>query len=238
MSDLSSLTDSIKKYLSKYYVTYIDITDVESATNINNLFNNNNYNEPSNDIECIYFGWFFKIMRKYDLTEKYYLMAIENGNHIAMFNLGYYYHHELPKLNSELAEKYYLMSMENGNNRAANQLGHYYGDMKNYELMEKYYLMAIDGDERSEIATTELELYYKKINNVKSLLKLYYKLNDKNKIISTISKLLKETSNEYTEDITDILLNIDLSDIKDCPIHITLLQKLLREKIDIMGISI
>jgi TPR repeat protein len=42
--------------------------------------------------------------------KKYYLMAIEHGNHIAMYNLGNYYKNI--EYNEELINKYFSLYLE------------------------------------------------------------------------------------------------------------------------------
>jgi hypothetical protein len=74
------------------------------------------------------------------------------------------------------------------------------------------------------------------IKNMLALVKFYKLENNKNKLIHKLSELLQNTSNELVPDIIDIILDIDLSDVQDCPIYIILLQKALKEKIDIMDL--
>ena len=76
-------------------------------------------------------------------AEKYYLMAIEKGNDIAMTNLGNLYKNEKKDINN--AEKYYLMAAKRGNDIAMTNLGNLYkNEKKDINNAEKYYLMAVE----------------------------------------------------------------------------------------------
>jgi TPR repeat protein len=72
---------------------------------------------------------------------KYYLMAIDKGNHKAMNNLGFYYYQQKDYDNMV---KYYLIAIDKGSSLAMYNLGYYYQQQKDYNNMIKYYLMAID----------------------------------------------------------------------------------------------
>jgi hypothetical protein len=168
--------------------------------------------------------------------KKYWSMAADNGNTVAMYNLGYHYHYE--QIDYELMKKYYLLVIEGENEKAGIaamcQLGFYYRDVeKDYIMMEKYWL--ISSDKGCKQSKRHLEEYYISTSDDKSLLK-FYKLHNKNKLINKLSELLQNTSNELVPDIIDIILDTDLSDVQDCPIYIILLQKALKEKIDIMSL--
>ena len=71
--------------------------------------------------------------------KKYYLLAIEKNNIIAMNNLGNYYNHIK---NYDEMIKYYLLACDNHNWNAMIKLGNYYKNINNYKKMKKYYLMA------------------------------------------------------------------------------------------------
>lgn len=75
---------------------------------------------------------------KNDLAEKYYLMAIENGNVCAMDALAYFYYDQE---NDELAEKYCLMAIEKDYEQSKEHLGYIYYQMHKYELAKEYLLM-------------------------------------------------------------------------------------------------
>jgi TPR repeat protein len=105
----------------------------------------------------VFLGYYYDEQKDYKNMEKYYLMAIEKGNSIAMNNLGYYYYNK-PK-NYKNMEKYYLMAIEKGDSLAMNNLGYYYyREQKDYKNMEKYYLMAIE--KNNSVAMYNFGLYY------------------------------------------------------------------------------
>jgi len=107
--------------------------------------------------------------------KKYYTMAIEKGNIIAMNNLGLYY--KDIEQNYDEMKKYYLMAIEKGENIAMSNLGHYYQTIEeNYDEMKKYYLMAIE----------------KGHNGAKKKLLEYYKDNMNNININDVIKILNK----------------------------------------------
>jgi TPR repeat protein len=55
-------------------------------------------------------GLLYDKQNKFELAEKYYLMAVEKGDLNAIYNLGSFY--EIQN-KFYLAEKYYLMAIEN-----------------------------------------------------------------------------------------------------------------------------
>src|SRR5437867_3039839 len=134
------MDEIIKNILSKYNCNYIEINNQNSLGRIHNLLLNKLLFEPSNDIEMLYLGiYYHTIEQNYDLMVKYYLMAIDKDNYIAMDNLASYY--EIIE-NYNLAEKYYLMSINKGNVNSMANLGFYYLNKENYDFMKKYFIMA------------------------------------------------------------------------------------------------
>ncbi len=110
-------------------------------------------------------------IKNYHLMIKYYLMAIELNNSIAMVELGKHYRHYLRNYN--LMKKYYLMAIELNNPYAMYYLGHYYGEIEhNYVLMEKYYKMAIEFN--NFYALHQLAIYYQNTKQKYDLMKQYY----------------------------------------------------------------
>jgi TPR repeat protein len=66
-----------------------------------------------NDIDSMYgLALTYKIQVKYDLAEKYFLMAIDKNHVASMYNLALMYNYQEKY---ELAEKYFLMAALNGN---------------------------------------------------------------------------------------------------------------------------
>jgi hypothetical protein len=143
---------------------------------IYNLFVNDILFEPNDNIDdyLYYLGYYYSHTEiNYALMKKYYLMAIDKGNSLAMHNLGYYY--EIIEKNYDLMKKYYHMAIDKGReaSSAMYNLGYYYEQIEgNYELMKKYYLMAIDNG-NSE-AMYNLGEYYRYTEKDNALMKKYY----------------------------------------------------------------
>ena len=113
----------------------------------------------------------YRVTKNYKEMEKYYLMAIELGSAISMYNLGVY-HNNVTK-NYEEMEKYYLMAIECGDNNAMNDLGVYHCKVtKNYEKMEKYYLMVIECGDNN--AMNNLGAYHYNITKNYEKMEKYY----------------------------------------------------------------
>lgn len=106
--------------------------------------------------------YYYYIKKNYELSVKYFLMAVDLDNSNAMNNLGMYYY-QIDN-NYELAHKYFLMTIEHDelNDSAMNNLGCYYMTVEhNYELTVKYFLMAINHNNSK--AMNNLGWYYSKI---------------------------------------------------------------------------
>ena len=118
--------------------------------------------------EILFHGVYFSIIKKYDDMIKYYLMAINEGNDIAMVNLGQYYQ-DINDIDNMV--KYYLMAIDRGNVVAINNLGKYYENINDIDNMLKYYLMAID--KGNDFSMNNLGYYYGNINDIDNMLKYY-----------------------------------------------------------------
>ena len=165
----------IQKYLELNNCKYIKIENHEIVNHIYNLYKYDVSGRDSFKMEDsiidFYYGLYYSIKKKYDQMEKYYLMAIEKGNNVAMNNLGFYYQYE--KKDYDQMEKYYLMAIEKGNSDAMNNLGLYYEDIKkNYDQTKKYYLMSIE--KGNDCAMNNLGLYYMEIEKDYKQMKKYY----------------------------------------------------------------
>ena len=99
------------------------------------IFNNHNVNKYKEIDELfLWIGrYYYEIEKNYDKMKEYYLMTIEKGKSIAMFNLGLYYD-EIEK-NYDKMKEYYLMAIEKGHNGAMNNLGVYYYKIKKNEII-------------------------------------------------------------------------------------------------------
>jgi hypothetical protein len=109
----------INTLLSKN-ITYIKIDNQKCLEKIYNLFVNGILFEPKSTEELNYMGLYYKRFKNdYDLMKKYYLLAIEQGSDMAMFNLGYYY-------KKQTTDKYFKMAAEKGNTRALINLNKFF----------------------------------------------------------------------------------------------------------------
>ena len=154
-----------KSYCEKYDSKNIFIVDF-----INNPTIKLDYVYDSIELDII--GLYYQHIEKdYNLMKKYYLMAIDEDNDMAMNNLGYYYKYIEKDYN--LMKKYYLMAIDKGNDISMNNLGCYYFEIeKDYELMKKYYFMTISKD--NSLAMYNLAFYYQLIEKDYNLMKKYY----------------------------------------------------------------
>jgi tetratricopeptide (TPR) repeat protein len=167
---LLTMEEYITKEIRKDNISYIKIKNQDSLTKIYNLFKYKIFTEPTNEIEYLYYGVYYKIVKDYGLMKKYYLMAIDKKNDSnAMNNLGNYY--KKVEKDYGLMKKYYLMAISQNNSFAMNNLGYYYENVKDYGLMKKYYLMAIDQNHSNAI--DNLKIYYKNNENDHSFVELY-----------------------------------------------------------------
>ena len=138
------------------------ITSTDYSTSLGEVYTN---------LGAIYF-----INKDYDLMEKYYLLAIELGNCIAMGNFAEY---NYINAKYELVEKYYLMAIELNDDIAMNNLGTYHiRTTKKYDLAEKYLMMAINLNNKS--AMTNFAYYCSEQKNYELMEKYYLMAIDLN----------------------------------------------------------
>src|SRR5271154_3119373 len=129
---------------------------------INDILTNNNYAKYSGgDVDTIYKifkhdiidpktenseilrynGIYYEIREDYENAKKYYLMALEKKNIMALHSLGCMYY-ELEDY--ENMKKYLLMAVKENIPRAMHRLAYYYDEQHDHENVLKYYLMAIE----------------------------------------------------------------------------------------------
>jgi hypothetical protein len=115
-------SDEICDYLNKPYYHYL----------IKKLLGKKNQSVHQKTL----IGMFFHFVEKnYDSMKKYYLMAVDKGDRIAMCNFGCYYH-DIEEY--DLMKKYYNMAVDKGESFSMNNLGYYYKTIeKNYEEAKK-----------------------------------------------------------------------------------------------------
>jgi TPR repeat protein len=103
-----------------------------------------------------------------DKMVKYYKMAAEKGNVVAMYELGHFYD-ENEDTNNMI--KYYSMGVEHGDIDSMCNLGCHYQDLKDYPNMLKYWSLAIEkGDSGS---MNNMANYYDDINDDENALKYW-----------------------------------------------------------------
>jgi TPR repeat protein len=107
--------------------------------------------------------------------KKYYLMAIDKGSIVAMYNLANWYN---AIENYKLMIKYYLMAINKGCIKSMYNLGCYYNNINDINNMIKYYSMAIDNniEDNKEKIIIILANYYEDIGKYKIAKKYYYML--------------------------------------------------------------
>lgn len=130
--------------LESINIAYIKIDDSVILEYIYDLYKNNRYSDCNDKIYSNYAGIYaVYIAGDIDLAEKYYLMAINQGNICSMYNLARLYD---KRNRNDLAKKYYLMAIEKGYiNFMCNFSWLYYLKSK-FDISENYYLTAIEND--------------------------------------------------------------------------------------------
>ena len=163
----------IKKVLEEHNSIFIDIDDELSLYKIHALICKHIVKEePTNDLELFYFGWYYFIIEKnYILMKQYLNMAIQHGHATAMYTLGTYYHNV--DKDYDKMKQYYTMAIQHGHSNAMNNLGYYYKNIEqDYDKMKQYYTMAIQhGD---SIAMYNLGYYHETAEKNYDKMKKYY----------------------------------------------------------------
>lgn len=135
----------LSDYLCKKQVVYIKIENPEHFKIVYDLMINGIVidNPPDDDIVYTYFGLYNRFNKNYDLMKKYYELAINKGNWIAMGNMAYYY--SAIENNYEETERYYLLAIEKNpcDGYLLRRLAICYENQKKYLEANKYYLLSI-----------------------------------------------------------------------------------------------
>jgi predicted DNA-binding WGR domain protein len=230
----AKMKDEIKDFIESKSGTYVQIP-IGSIKKIHNLYFSGKITDVIHPMEMLYFGLYFDYQKDHDTMKKYYLMAIKNDNIYAMGNFGNYYKKQKDYDNMK---KYYLIAIKKGYSYSMKNLGNYYEEQKDYDNMKKYYFMAIE--KGNSHAMNELAIHYKKLEDYGALIKLYYDNLDKygiiDKLVDELSKLLNKKKDEISVDyskIIDIIININLDDVSNVPMHMILLKKSLMESVDL-----
>jgi len=225
----------IQNYLELNKYNYIKIENHEIINHIYNLYkygiDERDTFKMEDSIIDLYYGVYYRIKKDYDQMNKYYLIAIEKNNAIAMNNLGF--HYQIVEKDYEQMKKYYFMAIEKGNTKAMNNLGFYYGNIeKDYERMKKYYRMAIEKGNKN--AFFHLEQFHKDSDDTLELLRLYIKIDNKTKI----SDILVNYCNQkiINKEINSILLQyLSCIDDHDLPVLFKLFKQLFNNQIDLLS---
>jgi tetratricopeptide (TPR) repeat protein len=116
-------------------------------------------------------------LRKYDLMEKYFILAIKYDDREPSRNDGYYYEEIIRNYN--VAKQYYLKAVQKDNMYAMIHLGNYYYRIENnYELMIKYYLMALQKFELDTALFIDRFCYDREhFKLIKKIYLIYFKYN-------------------------------------------------------------
>ena len=165
----------IKKVLEEHNSIFIDIDDELSLYKIHALICKHIVKEePTNDLELFYFGWYYFIIEKnYILMKQYLNIAIQHGHATAMYVLGYYYKNIEQDYNK--MKQYYTMAIQHDNSDAMSSYGHYYQCVeKDYDKMKTYYTMAIQHGHSTSM--NNLGHYYQFVEKDYDKMKQYYNM--------------------------------------------------------------
>lgn len=161
--------------------------------------------------------------------KKYYLMAINQGSGVAMFNYGLYCE-SIKDYNNMI--KYYLMATEKNYHHATYSLANYYYRNDDFINVEKYHLIAVEKGYRKSIDT--LRNCYSNFLYHDKLLDFLGKY-EPNRLIEylnfvDISKLT------YLKRFMEIILSISPNEIYKTTKTIQLIYNLAKQKIDLLEI--
>lgn len=191
------MEDEIKLVLESYGLRYVKIFDdnEDSLQIIYDLLCKNKTCEPTNAIQCFYYGAYYDyIMKNEEKMKKNYMMAIDLGSSEAMSNFGKFYY---DKGDYEEMKKYYEMGVDKGNSFAMGNFAIYYRYIKkDYEKMEKYYMMAID--KGNSAAMTNIGNYYRSVKDYEKMKKYYVMAADQGSVASIYNfAIYLQGQNEY-----------------------------------------
>ena len=211
------LEDQIIEHLKQNGMTYIAIPSAHVKTIYRLLFENV-VDEVADDTVLLYHGAHFRIQGDFDKMIKYYLMAVEYGNTVAMFNLAKHYEKQNDEPN---AIKYYLMGVGHGDIEAMMHLAYQFEAVGDNANALKYYSMAFDhGCNR---VVDKVLHYYRAANDSSNMIK-YWKIavdrelrcmKDtfgyclKNNLVDAGIELAeKEMNKEINDDIVDFIIQV------------------------------
>ena len=199
----SVMEQDIINYVKTHNRVYIKIESGDEIMMIHNLLINDNIEEPTTEIEYLYYGFYYEMNGNIDNMIKYYKMAIIHKNSIAMNNLGCYYKRQGDIVNML---KYHEMAIKYKNLKALERLINYY--KRDLEYMNIIYILP-------------------KINNMK------ISVNIEGSIVSAINLFLNNSDEiEQPDEIIKIICDFDFSNFSSIPYGIKLIQSLYKTKID------
>jgi tetratricopeptide (TPR) repeat protein len=134
---------NIRMFLKKHTIVSIDLKKYGNVTidRMNRIVSG--MVEPTYDHPTLsrLAGLYFMSEKNYDQAERYYQIAINQGDVCAIANIGTMYRYQKKY---DMAEQYYLNAIEKGNIIALTNLGLLYYTQKKYDQAERYYLMAVE----------------------------------------------------------------------------------------------
>ena len=215
MNNLGMMYVQFEQYESAetYFIMAIEKNNSNALTNLEysyyklKKYDKSNKEAIKTGLCCYDLGLSYYLKKKYELAEKYFLMAIRKDNSDAMNKIGQMYtqhkkydlaekyllmgigKNNISSMNNlrfmyylqkqyEKAKKYCLMAIEMNNIYAMNTLGNIYIMQKNYDLAEKYYLIAIKKGEMHSL--TSIGCLYQKENKYKLAEKYFLMSIEKN----------------------------------------------------------
>jgi uncharacterized protein len=171
----------------------------------------------------------------YDMmVKKYLIMAAEHKHTRAMYKLGRYYEY-LEDFDN--MKKYHQMACDHWDPYAKSmfEIGFHYMLEKNTEMMIKYYTMA--AEHGYELAIQHLSVYYGNNKKLIPLIKIYNnKLNNRDNLLRELCAFMSNNDQEPDEEIIEIILNLSKTDLEKCSVSIRLLNNLLKQNLDMMGL--
>lgn len=233
----------------------------EYLEKLNNFIENGVFTEPETDQDMFFYGLYFEEMEDFDNMKKYYLMAIEKGNELAMNNLGMYYYkledYEKAKeyliqgaekdgidcivnlgtyynnieKNLDKAVKQYEIGVEKENVDAMFKLGLVYKKKKDYENMMKYFTMVFEKGDDDEKEILEDHLSDKKKFNI--LGDLYFRLELYLKLQHLIEDMIF-SEEKITPKIIELIEKSGEHFDENCHPFLQSYYKLLKSKVDLM----
>jgi len=191
----------IRKKINKYFEDKNYIKAIEIVETIEN---------EADGIKYYMLGYLYNTQEKYPEAEKYYLLAIENGDVDALNNLALLYK---TQAKYPEAEKYYLFAIEKGDNNALSNLANLYYNRAKYPEAEKLYLLAI---EKGQVdALNNLALLYQNQAKYTEAEKYYLLAIDKGQVEALYNlAILYTTQEKYTEAEKYYLLAIEKRDVE------------------------